>query len=116
LDQSNYLPNQKQGTVNKYDLTVFIRPFHGLSRALNAVVVFKVPAVFHLIHDGPDLIQDSNAGSHTKHLHQSLECDPKNGVWVEILILKKFVCKTCKQAKLCYTILHKTMQGAKRKA
>jgi len=27
LDQSNYLPNQKQGAVSKYDLTVFIRLF-----------------------------------------------------------------------------------------
>jgi hypothetical protein len=29
LDQWNYLANQKQGTVNKYDLTVFIRLFQG---------------------------------------------------------------------------------------
>jgi hypothetical protein len=29
LDQSNYLANQKQGTVNKYDLTIFIRLFQG---------------------------------------------------------------------------------------
>jgi hypothetical protein len=27
LDQSNYLANQKQGEVNKYDLIVFIRLF-----------------------------------------------------------------------------------------
>jgi hypothetical protein len=29
LDQSNYLANQKQGPVNKYELTVFIRLFPG---------------------------------------------------------------------------------------
>ncbi len=29
LDQSNYLANQKQGAVNKYDLTVFIKLFQG---------------------------------------------------------------------------------------
>jgi hypothetical protein len=50
LDESNYLPNQKQGTVKKYELTVFIRLFQGLSRALNAVVVFKVPAMLQPIH------------------------------------------------------------------
>jgi len=29
LDQSNYLPNQKQRAVNKYDFTVFIILIHG---------------------------------------------------------------------------------------
>jgi hypothetical protein len=29
LDQSNYLDNQKQGAVNKYDLTVLIRLLQG---------------------------------------------------------------------------------------
>jgi hypothetical protein len=29
LNQWNYLANQKQGAVNKYDLTVFVRLFHG---------------------------------------------------------------------------------------
>jgi len=29
LDQSNYLPNQKHESVNKYDLAVFIRLFQG---------------------------------------------------------------------------------------
>jgi hypothetical protein len=29
LNQSNYLGNQKQGTSNKYDLTLFIRLFKG---------------------------------------------------------------------------------------
>jgi hypothetical protein len=29
LDKSNYLASQKQGSVNKYDLTVFIRLFQG---------------------------------------------------------------------------------------
>jgi hypothetical protein len=27
--QSNYLPNQKHGAINKYDLTLFIRLFKG---------------------------------------------------------------------------------------
>jgi hypothetical protein len=43
LDQSNYLANQKQGEVIKYDLTVFITLFHGSSRAMKAMVFFKVP-------------------------------------------------------------------------
>jgi hypothetical protein len=29
LDRSNYLANEKQGIVNKYDLTIFIRLFQG---------------------------------------------------------------------------------------
>jgi hypothetical protein len=33
LDESNYLANQKQGAVNKYDLILFIRLFQGSSRA-----------------------------------------------------------------------------------
>jgi hypothetical protein len=37
LDQSNYLANQKQGAVNKYDLIVFITLFRGSSRALRVV-------------------------------------------------------------------------------
>jgi hypothetical protein len=28
-EQSNYLPNQKQGAVNEYDLTVFMTLFEG---------------------------------------------------------------------------------------
>jgi hypothetical protein len=32
LEQSNYLANQKQGAVNKYDLIVFIRHCQGSSR------------------------------------------------------------------------------------
>jgi hypothetical protein len=31
FEQSNYLPNQKQGTINRYDLTLFIRLFLGSS-------------------------------------------------------------------------------------
>jgi hypothetical protein len=31
LDQSNYLANQKQEAVSKYDLTVIVRPFKGSS-------------------------------------------------------------------------------------
>jgi hypothetical protein len=50
LDQSNYPANQKQGAVHKYYLTVFIKLFQGSSRALKAVVFFRVPAVFHWIH------------------------------------------------------------------
>jgi hypothetical protein len=46
LDQSNYLPNQNQGPVIKYDLTVFIRLVPGLVPASKAVVIFTVPAVF----------------------------------------------------------------------
>jgi len=32
LDQSNYLTNQQEGAVNKFDLTVFIRLFQGAGR------------------------------------------------------------------------------------
>ncbi len=46
MDPSNYLANQKQGAINKYDLTVFIRLFQGSSRALNVVQFFMVTAVF----------------------------------------------------------------------
>jgi hypothetical protein len=46
LDKSNYLTSQKQGSVNKYDLTVFIRLFQGSSRALKAVLFSRVKAVF----------------------------------------------------------------------
>jgi hypothetical protein len=47
LDQSNHLPNQKQGAaVNKCNLTVFIWLFQGSSRALKVVYFFRVPAVF----------------------------------------------------------------------
>ncbi len=47
LDQSNYLANQKQGAVSKYDfnkynLIVFIRMF----QALKVVHFFRVTAVF----------------------------------------------------------------------
>jgi hypothetical protein len=50
LDQSNYLPNQKQGTVNTYDLTVFIRPFQGSSAALKALCLFRNISAFQWIH------------------------------------------------------------------
>jgi hypothetical protein len=44
LDQSNYLANQKQGAVNKYDLTVFISLFDGSSRALKSCTCFQGPS------------------------------------------------------------------------
>jgi hypothetical protein len=50
LEQSNYLANQKQGAVNKYDLTVFIRFFQGSTEALEDVHFSKVIAVFEWIH------------------------------------------------------------------
>jgi hypothetical protein len=40
LDESNSLTNQKVGTVNKYDLTVFIRLFQGSLRALSESCAF----------------------------------------------------------------------------
>ncbi len=46
LDQPNYLANQKQREINKYDLTVFIRLFQGSSKALKAVRIFRVIRVF----------------------------------------------------------------------
>jgi hypothetical protein len=60
LDQSNYLANQKQGAVNKYDLTVFIRLFQSSSRALDALYLFRVAALFKWIHwiQRLNLIQD----------------------------------------------------------
>jgi hypothetical protein len=41
FDQSNSLPNQKQGEVNKYNLTVFVRLFQASSEALKGVGIFK---------------------------------------------------------------------------
>jgi hypothetical protein len=41
LDQSNYLANQKQGAVNKYDLIVFITLFRGSSRAWEVWCYFQ---------------------------------------------------------------------------
>ncbi len=46
LDQSNYLANQKQRTVNKYDLTLFITLFQASSRALEGYTIFRLQAVF----------------------------------------------------------------------
>jgi hypothetical protein len=50
LDQLSNLANERQGAINKYDFTVFIRLFQGSSKALKVVVVFRVPAVFQWIH------------------------------------------------------------------
>jgi hypothetical protein len=44
LDQSNYLANQKQGALNKYDLIVFIRLLQGSSRALKTVQYLQAPS------------------------------------------------------------------------
>ncbi len=69
LDKSNYLTSQKQGSVNKYDLTVFIRLFQGSSRALKAVHFFRVTAVFQWLHSIFDCCissKISSAGSHTE--------------------------------------------------
>ncbi len=43
LNQSNYLANQKQGAVSKYDLTVFLRLFQGSSRTLKMCAIFEGP-------------------------------------------------------------------------
>jgi hypothetical protein len=45
LDQSNYLANQKQGAVNKYKFTVFMRHFQGSSRPLEDVYFSRATAV-----------------------------------------------------------------------
>jgi hypothetical protein len=60
LDQSNYVPNQKQGVANKYVLTLFLRLFQGSSKAMKAWLVFEVPAIVQWIHwiGLMDLIQD----------------------------------------------------------
>ncbi len=82
LDLSNYLANQKQGAVNKYDLTVFIRMFQGSSRALKSVISCRVPVVFQWIHwiGLMNLIQDFHLqGSKICHFLQgssSLPVDP----------------------------------------
>jgi hypothetical protein len=48
LDQSNYLANQKQGALKKYDLIVFIRVLQGSSRALKTVQFLQGPSTgFH---------------------------------------------------------------------
>jgi hypothetical protein len=46
-DQSNFLANQKQGSVKKY---VFIGLFKGSSRALEVVHYSRVRAVFWWMH------------------------------------------------------------------
>ncbi len=45
LDQSNYLANQKQGAINKYNLTIFIILLQGSSKALEAMYSSMVVAV-----------------------------------------------------------------------
>ncbi len=50
LDQSKYPGNHKQGAVNKYDLTVFIRLFQGSCSAMKAVHFFWVPILLQWIH------------------------------------------------------------------
>ncbi len=47
LGQSNYLPDQKQGRINKYNLTVFMRLLQGW--LWKVVVLFRASAVFHWI-------------------------------------------------------------------
>jgi len=44
FEQSNYLANQKQGTVNKYDLIVFITLLLGSSRALKVCAFLQGPS------------------------------------------------------------------------
>ncbi len=43
LDQSNYLSNQKQGAVNKYDLTEFVKTLPGLLRGSEVCGHFQGP-------------------------------------------------------------------------
>ncbi len=43
FEQSNYLANQKEGGVNKYDLNVFIRLFQESYTTMKAVHVVRVP-------------------------------------------------------------------------
>jgi hypothetical protein len=50
LDQSNHLANEKQGVVNKYVLTLFIRLFQSSSMALKAVDCLRVLVVSPWIH------------------------------------------------------------------
>jgi hypothetical protein len=50
LDQSNYLTNQKQGAVNKFDLTVFIRLFQDSSKVQEDVHFSRVATIFQWIN------------------------------------------------------------------
>jgi hypothetical protein len=60
LDQSNYLPNQKQGAVNKCGFTLFIRLFHCYSRALKALHVLQGPSDLPVGFTGLDWWTSSN--------------------------------------------------------
>jgi hypothetical protein len=75
LDQLNYLPNQKQGAVNKYDLTVFIRLFESSescaffqghnsllldSLDLTAVPHPRFPVQGHILSIGGDVLTASS--------------------------------------------------------
>ncbi len=63
LDQSNYLANQKQGAVNKYNFTVFMRHFQGSSRPLEDVHFSSGPTGYDCCTSS----KVSSAGPHSEH-------------------------------------------------
>jgi hypothetical protein len=46
FNQSNYLANQKQAEVNKFDLTAFITLFQASSKALKVEWMFNISSGF----------------------------------------------------------------------
>jgi hypothetical protein len=61
-EQAKYLANQKQGTVNKYDFTVFGRLFQG-SYSSEKLCIFSVLPLDSTIEPHPRF---PSAGSHTE--------------------------------------------------
>ncbi len=57
LDQSNYLPNQKQGAVNKYYWIVFIRLFPRLHQGSERCAIFQGPSSLP-VEDSLDLTHE----------------------------------------------------------
>jgi hypothetical protein len=66
LDQSNYLPNEKQGALNKYDLVVFIRLLQVSSRALKTLQLLQGPST-RFCSWTSSKISSGVGGSHTEH-------------------------------------------------
>jgi hypothetical protein len=68
LDQSNYLPNQKQGALNKYDLIVFIRLLQVSSRALKTVQLLQGPSTGFCSSTSSNISSGGVGGGHTLNI------------------------------------------------
>jgi hypothetical protein len=81
LDQSNYLANQKQGAINKYNLIMFIILLQGSSKALEAMYSSRVVAVDTLDIDCCTSSNIFNARPHPEYWctcsHDSIVNEPE---------------------------------------